>query len=135
MAVQEILEQLRDEEQRILSEAKTLQASVDENKRELKQIRAALAALNAKPSKAIAKPSRKAVTKADVIAAMESVLVEREVLDVDELKQAVEVGLSDSEKTMQGFALRFAESLKSERFVDTPGGIQLDDSEAIVLNA
>lgn len=135
MAVTEILETLRLEESRVVEEGKKLKASLKANKAELKQVRAALSALGAKPGSSGRQPARRAVTQADVIAAMTVVLADGSVVETEDLKKLVQKELSNSSKSLQGYALRFAEAIKEEQFIDTPAGLRLVDADAIVLEA
>lgn len=135
MAVTEILETLRVEESRVVEEGKKLKESLKANKVELKQVRAALSALGAKSSSSNRQPSRRAVTKADVITAMTAILSDGSVIEAEDLKKLVQKELSNSSKSLQGFALRFAEAGKEDSFIDTPAGLRLVDADAIVLEA
>lgn len=126
MPVNQIVEQLKSEEARLKAAAEKLKQQVKHNESELTRIQSALAALGNKPAgKASRKTLKPAPTKVDVIAAMESALADNRTLDTDALKAIVQEAVSDSGKSKQGFALRFAEAIKHERFVESAEGYRL----------
>jgi hypothetical protein len=134
MSVNQILDQLRTEEQKLHEKRDELKRQEKANTTELENVKKALAALGEKPSsKASRKPPRPTVTQAEVIEAIEQLLEDKSPLEVAELKAAVQSKLTDTPtpKSMQGFALRFAEAINfltdEKAIVDTPTGYRLED--------
>ena len=122
MAVKEIIEQLRSEQQRLQTEREEAAATVKRIDSELKQVQGALRELGQKQS---SKSGKQAATKKQVVAAIEELLQERGVVEKDTLKAAAEEKMVAAGKSRQGFALRFEEAIKDERFVDSPSGYRL----------
>ena len=121
-----VLKTLRSEEATLRGEAQKLKAELKEKEADLKRVRAALAALGEKPSGRAKKP---ACSKAEVANAIAQVLQAQGVLEQAKLQTQVEELISKAGKSRMGFALRFKEALKDERFIDLPAGYRLDSGD------
>lgn len=132
MAVNQIVEQLKSEQERLQGIADKLNEQLAINTAELKRVQTALSALDSKPATKTSRKSLKpAATKNDVIAAMETVLAQNSPIERDALKSIVQDAVAESGKSKQGFALRFAEAMKDQRFSETADGVQLHGHAAM----
>lgn len=111
-----------------------LQECLTALKTELAEIEAALArvngALNALRGNGKAKKTRRpAANKQEVIDLIERILAERHLVARDVLKSNVEEKILATGKSLMGFALRFKEALGEAKFVETPEGVQLEQTQ------
>ncbi len=122
-----IVSQLREEETRLGEKVEELKKKLGSVESERKQITQALAAIEGKPKvrKERQKSTTKAATKAEVIAHVEAILAEQELVEKADLKELVQERVVASGKSKMGLALRIKEALADSRFVDTPGGYRL----------
>lgn len=133
-----IKQQLQQEQSEIRAKADKLRSELQAMDENLERIDSAIAALDgtaggSRPAKAAPIKERKKITnpsanKADVIKFMESLLEERGKMNENELKEAVESKLKESNYTLMGFSLRFKEAKADARFSAHGDAISLKES-------
>lgn len=137
--IDSIIAELRKQLDYAEQHASTLRTELSTAEQERDRIDAALAALTGsvklpasghtsnKSRKNFQSPSPK---KADVIAAMRSVLQETTELGLGALREAVDARLSGNGFNRSGLAMRFKEACRDGQFVITPTGVRLAELES-----
>jgi hypothetical protein len=92
---------------------------------ELKRVRKALGRLGIKSERKERKRGKPAPTKEEVIAVVEDILSEREVVHAEVLEQEVVEAIVRQGKSKMGLSLRIKEALKDKRFAPDDDGYRL----------
>jgi hypothetical protein len=125
-----IAAQLKDEETRLRARMEGLRRELQEVAANVRRVSRAAAALQKMQS--ATKPRQKAaVGKRDVVHQIVRVLRERDVLEVDALRHAVEDRVRGEGKSLTGFALRFKEALCDEQFEKRADGYRLSERASL----
>jgi hypothetical protein len=128
----DIREQLVAEQKRVAEELEAARGKVKELEREFEQVEKMLSVGEKRTGKGKGHPKKKAASRGDVSEVIASVLRDLGVVPQEKLKDTVEERVVAAGFARTGFALRFKEALKEERFVDSPGGFRLADDTAEV---
>jgi len=120
-----VIEELREEEGRLGKLVDELEVQRREAAREHRRIQEALKALGVRGKARKDGQGKPAPTRADVVAAVETILTDREVCHVEVLQDEVEKLIVEQGKSRSGLKLRFKEALGDPLFVEGDEGYSL----------
>lgn len=134
MALTNVIEQLRQEEETILEQGQQALRILSELQPQLAKVQLALKALGEKTTgklntganqKGQRQVGKAAATKSEVVTLVLEVLSEQGLVGHDALRERVQAKVVELGRSRQGFSLRFAEALKDERITESADGYRM----------